>query len=799
MKGVINNLKNISSKYEYNSYKKIVDKINEIKFDLLDNEEILKKSYELKDKVSKGACLDDIVIEAFALVKEAIKRVLSLNAYDEQLIAGIGMHKGRLIEMQTGEGKTLAAVFPAYLNALTGNGCHILTFNDYLARRDALWMGPVYQALGLTVGFIQDNMKSDEKRKAYNCDITYLTAKLAGFDYLRDLLCYKKSEIIQRPFNFAIIDEADSIIIDEARIPLVIATGEYYVDSASHLVAKVVKKLEPKLHYDKDEFKKNVYLTDGGLTRVEEMLCCDNLYAEENFNLLNRVHNSLYAEVLLKRDIDYIVRDEKIEMIDEFTGRVAENRHWPDGLQAALEAKEGLGTQSKGRIMNQITLQSFILLYKKIAGMTATAIDSAEEIGEFYGMDVLVIPSHIPCIRKDYKDTIFTHKEAKFKAIIEEVKKVHSTGQPILIGTSSVKESEYLARNLNEAGIECEVLNAKNDELEASIIEQAGTLGAVTVSTNMAGRGTDIKLGGSKEIDRDKIVALGGLYVIGTSRQESKRIDKQLRGRAGRQGDPGMSKFYVSLEDKLIEKYGIDKIIPEFIRPKPQEEPLLSKRIAKKIEQVQRIIQGQNTDLRRTLWRYSFFIEKQRLQVHKRRREILEDTLPFNILSTENEELYKKLVSVFGEITIKELEKQVTLYNIDNHFADYLENVIAIQETIHLRMLNGKNPLQEFEVEIAKLFEELNDRIESNILDDFERMELSKKGLNTLRERIKPPLSTWTYVVNDKTIIDSLALSLIGMGGVLSAGLIFAGPVLSAILSFKRFLYRIRKGNYYEE
>ena len=420
-----------ANKSEYSNYKKMVDEINGVEFGSLNKEKLLYKSKELRKKVSQGVSIDEIIIEAFALVKQAIRIVLDLEAYDEQIIAGIAIHKGRLIEMQTGEGKTLAAVFPAYLNALSGLGCHILTFNDYLAARDAVWMGPIYESLGLTVGFVQDNMKNADKRKAYLCDITYITAKVAGFDYLRDSICYDKSECVQRSFNFAIVDEADSIIIDEARIPLVIATEGRYSANTLLSTMNIIKKLEPKVHYDKDEFERNVFLTKVGLAFVEHELGCDNLYSEENLKFLDEVHNTLYAEAMLKKDIDYIVRDNKIEMVDEFTGRVAENRHWPDEIQEALEAKENLMNGFKGRIMNQITLQSFILLYKKIARMTATAMDSVEEISEFYDLDVFVIPPHVPCKRIDYPDVIFTHKEAKYKALIIEIVSVHATGQPI--------------------------------------------------------------------------------------------------------------------------------------------------------------------------------------------------------------------------------------------------------------------------------------------------------------------------------------------------------------------------------
>ena len=785
----------LANKAEYSNYKKIVDEINSVRFDSLNNQKLLYKSNELRKKVSQGVSIDEIIVEAYALVKQAIRIVLDLEAYDEQIIAGIAIHKGRLIEMQTGEGKTLAAVFPAYLNALSGLGCHILTFNDYLAARDAVWMGPIYESLGLTVGFVQDDMKNADKQKAYLCDITYITAKVAGFDYLRDSICYEKSECVQRCFNFAIVDEADSIIIDEARIPLVIATEG--LNSANTLLStmRIIKKLEPKVHYDKDEFERNVFLTQVGLAFVEEDLGCDNLYSGENLKFLDEVHNTLYAEAMLKKDIDYIVRDNKIEMVDEFTGRVAENRHWPDEIQEALEAKENVMNGTKGRIMNQITLQSFILLYKKIAGMTATAMDSVEEISEFYDLDVFVIPPHVPCKRIDYPDVIFTHKEAKYKALINEIVSVHATGQPILIGNSSVLDSDYLALKLKESGVECQVLNAKNDELEASIIKQAGVIGAVTVSTNMAGRGADIKLGGSNGESKDKVIALGGLYVIGTNRYESKRIDKQLRGRAGRQGDVGMCRFFISLEDDLIKKYGIDNVIPAYIRPKNQEGPIIDSRIARKINQVQRIIQGQNSDLRRALWEYSSFIERHRLKVYHRRLGILEGNEPFNILERENQKLYEELNVLFHENCINKLQKQVALYNIDDSFANYLSDIAIIQNGMKLKVLGGKNPLREFQRETNQCLETLQQDIQENIMMDFSSMELSEKGLLSLQGRIKPPTSTWTYLVKDNTVMDSLILMITGSlgGGNLNGGGSARAPIVYVMEFIEKISIFLRK------
>lgn len=778
-------VQNSANKAEYSSYKKIVEQIHLITFESLDNQGILNKTNELRNKLSKGTSMEDIIIEAFALTMQAVKRVLKISPYDEQLIAGIAMHRGRLIEMQTGEGKTLAAVFPAFLNALTGHGCHILTFNDYLARRDAAWMGPVFEMLGLTVGFVQETMKKNEKQRAYACDITYVTAKVAGFDYLMDSLCYKKSDLMLRPFNFAIVDEADSIIIDEARIPLVIATRGEQGENTLCLTMESLRKLEPEGDYGKDEVKGNVFLTKAGLIRVESMLCCENLYADENFDLLSEVQNILHAIALLTKDIDYIVRDGKIEMVDEFTGRVAQNRRWPDGIQAALEAKECICIQSKGRIMNQITLQSFVLLYKKLAGMTGTAKDSSNEISEFYDMEVLVIPPHSPCKRVDYPDVIFTHKQAKYIAVSEEIKRVHATGQPILIGTCSVAESEYLAGELNKIGIKYKVLNAKNDELEAHIVEQAGSLYSITVSTNMAGRGADIKLGGVDGVNRDKIAALGGLYIIGTNRHESARIDKQLKGRTGRQGDAGMSKFFISLEDDLIKRYGIDKLISTVLRPGNQEEPLLDSRIANKVGQVQRIIQGQDSDLRRALWQYAFFIENQRIEVHKRRMEIVSDSEPFNILGKENPELFTKLINFFSAATVTELEKQVALYNIDEVWSDYLAHVAYLQEGVKLSVIKGKNPLREFQMETDNVFQNLEKEVQKRIMEDFEALEISEQGLINLKERVKPPSSTWTYLVHDNSLMGPLSALFIA-NTISSLGRFLAWPVLFVTSVYKK-------------
>ncbi|OGD21138.1 MAG: accessory Sec system translocase SecA2, partial [Candidatus Aminicenantes bacterium RBG_13_59_9] len=504
-------------------------------------------SRKLRARVASEPHPERAAVEAFALVYEACCRTIELVPHDVQMVAGLAMLERRIAELPTGEGKTLAAVFPAYLQALTGRGVHILTFNDYLARRDAAWMGPIYRLLGLSVGFVQEGMSKPEKRSAYACDVSYATAKEAGFDFLRDQLANETDDLVHRPFHVALVDEADSILVDEARIPLVIsgAAGEFNTDAER--LAPLIRRLVPGRDYETDEEKRNVFPTDAGLEKLEQSLGCGDLYSSHNEQLLAAVHCALHAAVLLQRDVDYIVRNGRIEIVDEFTGRIMEKRHWPDGLQAAVEAKENLFHGSEGRILGSITLQHYFRLYPQLCGMTATALPSAAELEEFYGLSVAVIPPHRPCIRVDHPDVVFTHKKAKMRALIQEITDVHASGRPILVGTLSVRESEELAAALKESGVHCDVLNAKNDELEAKIIAEAGRLGAVIVSTNMAGRGTDIRLGGGNEAEREEVAALGGLYVIGTNRHESLRIDRQLRGRSGRQGDPGSSRFFISL------------------------------------------------------------------------------------------------------------------------------------------------------------------------------------------------------------------------------------------------------------
>ena len=505
------------------------------------DKELAEESRILKRRVQDGTEPGLLVAEAFALSREAARRAIGQRPFDVQILAGLAIHRGRIAELATGEGKTLAAVAPAYLHALLGRGVHVLTFNDYLARRDARWMGPVYERLGLSVGYVQEGMMPTERRRAYRCDVTYVTAKEAGFDYLRDGLALDDSEQVHRPFHFAIVDEADSILIDEARIPLVIAgdAGQSPNLAGPERMAAVARQLLPKIDYDTDEYQHNIALTEAGIARAEGLLGCGDLYASENLARLAQLRNALHAQCLLARDVDYVVRAGRVELVDDFTGRVADKRQWPDGLQAALEAKEGVQRQPEGRILGSVTLQHFLRQYPQLAGMTATAQPAAEELEQLYGLRVTVVPTHRPMIRVDDPDVVFTDQDAKRAALVGEIAGVHATGRPVLVGTASVGESERLADELRAKGVPGEVLNARNDEREAEIVAHAGAVGAVTISTNMAGRGTDIRLGGPDDhaADREKVVALGGLYVIGTNRHASLRIDQQLRGRAGRQGD----------------------------------------------------------------------------------------------------------------------------------------------------------------------------------------------------------------------------------------------------------------------
>ncbi|ANY66052.1 accessory Sec system translocase SecA2 [Paenibacillus sp. BIHB 4019] len=688
-----------------------------------DDQRLQAESLRLKKEATSGTSLDGLLVDAYALVCEAAKRTLGLQPYDVQIMAAIALHEGFLVEQQTGEGKTLSAVMPAYLHALTGEGVHVLTFNDYLANRDADWMSPIYHFLGLTVSAVQAGMSLPEKREAYAADITYVTAKEAGFDYLRDTIALDEADTVHRPFHYVIVDEADSLLLDEARVPLVIAGEPGISDDDGILFAEIARQLKQDEHCEFDEFQRNVYLNEAGSAKAESLLGCGNLYEEYNSHLLTSLNNALHAEWLLKKDVDYIIRDGKIELIDEYTGRVAENRHLPDGLQAALSAKEGLQAKAGGIILGTITLQHFLSLYPKICGMTATAQASAIEFESIYRLQVLPIPPNRPNIRIDHPHRIYTHKEAKFKALVQEILSVHRAGRPILIGTSSVEESDMLAESLAAAHVSCHVLNAKNDAEEAQIIAKAGEIGAVTVSTNMAGRGVDIRLGGGDPMQGEAVARLGGLYVIGTHMHQSVRIDNQLRGRSGRQGDPGASVFFVSLEDELMLKFGIDKAIHGLRQDEALEESVLRS----KIDHIQRVIMGQNFHIRQELNSYSDMVEEQRRMLYEERLGILK-----------------------GDTPMSPSEQRVRLYFIDRFWADHLAFASYIRESIHLTSLVSRNPIDEFHAQIIEAYEQIPAKINRESAKMLVKLGGSNDPAMWEKFGLKNPTSTWTYLITDQ-------------------------------------------------
>ncbi len=647
---------------------------------------------KLLDEELRGVAAQphESVFESFAVVATTAERVLGQRPFDVQIIGALAMADGKIAEMQTGEGKTLAATMAVYAHARSRAGFHVLTANDYLARRDAEWMGEIYRFLGLSVGYLAQGMTADERRRAYVCDITYATANEVGFDHLRDGLVFRTEEIVQRPFEAALIDEADSILIDEARIPLVIAGGDAPPHDLAIRMAQVVRQLEPGRDYELDEHGRNVYLTDAGLRKAEAAARCRNLYDPTNAPVLSALQNALHAAVLLRRDVDYVVKNGRVELVDEFKGRIAENRRWPAGLQTALEAKEGVELQQQGRVLGSITLQNLISLYPRICGMTGTAATQTKELQECYGLEVVMIPTNRPMIRVDHPDEVFTTRAEKETAVVREIMDVHRTGRPMLIGTASVAESERMSAHLIEEGIRHEVLNARDDQCESQIIARAGAYGAVTISTNMAGRGTDIPLDGAQ------VSALGGLYVIATNRHESRRIDHQLRGRAGRQGDPGSSRFFISLEDDLLDRYGVADLCERHS-------------LAGAMNTVQRIIEEENLEIRRTLWKYEGLIEQQRRVLRDRRCELLRQ-----------------------QATVAELNRT------DDRWADHLAAITELRDGLCWIALAGKDPFPSFLRDARRLFDDVLDDIDGTPTESDADAKVFGRG------------ATWTYVMNDQ-------------------------------------------------
>ena len=749
---------------EIKKMRTIADHINEIEpnYVKLSDANLVAKTDEFKRRLQKGETLDDILPEAFAVVREASKRVLGMRHFDVQLIGGICLHRGNIAEMRTGEGKTLVATLPVYLNALTGEGVHVVTVNDYLATRDSEQMGRLYNFLGLSTGLIVANLDFNQRKEAYACDITYGTNNEFGFDYLRDNMVSDVSQMVQRPLNYAIVDEVDSILIDEARTPLIISgPGQRSTDNYYKL-AKIVPHLVKDEDYTIDEKQKTIAPTDSGIAKVEKMLGVENLYDAENIELNHLLGASLRAYAMMHRDTDYVVKDGEVVIVDEFTGRLMFGRRYSDGLHQAIEAKEGLKVERESQTLASVTFQNYFRMYKKLAGMTGTAKTEEKEFIDIYGLEVLPIPPNKPLARVDLPDQIFKTKAAKYRAVVRNAVERHQTGQPILIGTTSITQSEELSDMLLRAGVPHKVLNAKHHEKEAEIVADAGQMGMVTIATNMAGRGTDITLG-------EGVPELGGLAILGTERHESRRIDNQLRGRAGRQGDPGSSQFFLSLEDDLMRIFGADNITGIMDKLGMEEdEPIEHSLITKSIERAQKKVEDHNYNIRKYVLEYDDVMNQQREVLYEQRRRILRneslrDTINEMIdkLVTESvdayadeklypeewdyEGLYKHLsqyfltedimtpqdmeeysrqellerlleiahaeyqdrVDMLGDAMFGQLEKAIMLRVVDNKWMEHLDNMDMLREGIGLRAYGQKNPLVEYKFEAFDMFQNM--------------------------------------------------------------------------------------------
>jgi preprotein translocase subunit SecA len=829
---------------ELKRLKPIVERINALEPSVqkLSDVELQRKTVEFKERLEKGESLDSLLPEAFAVVRETARRVLGMRHFDVQLMGGIVLHQGKIAEMKTGEGKTLVATLPAYLNALTGKGVHIVTVNDYLAKRDAEWMAPIYRFLGLTVGYITSGMDNEERKKAYLCDITYGTNSEFGFDYLRDNMKYSLEDMVQRGHYYAIIDEVDSVLIDEARTPLIISGPSEESTDLYYYVDEIVRKLKKDVHFTVDEKSKSAHLTEEGIAECERLLGIKNLYHPRYVRLVHHINQALRAHHLFKRDVDYMVKDGKVIIVDEFTGRLMPGRRWSDGLHQAIEAKERLRIEAENQTLAMITIQNYFRMYEKLAGMTGTAETEVAEFKEIYNLDVVVIPTHKPMIREDLPDLVFRTMKEKFERVVQEIEENYHKGRPVLVGTTSIEKSEILSRMLKKKKIPHQVLNAKHHEKEAQIIAQAGRSHAVTIATNMAGRGVDILLGGNPEglakmqlenegydvsqiperdwydalnmakegkdpttkyperwaqvlyekvlecqKDAEKVRALGGLYIIGTERHESRRVDNQLRGRAGRQGDPGASRFFLSLEDDLLRLFGSDKI-KAFIDKLglPEGEPLEHPWLSKAIEQAQKKVEAYHFDIRKHLLEYDDVMNMQREVIYSQRKEILksesikdwilslidetceelvEETTSNerNLQPEEVEALVKRYQEVFatplklpenlttkseiiaylqdltkqkyeererniGSDLMRNLEKYFLLTTIDNHWKEHLLMLDHVRESVGLRGYGQKNPLQEYKKEAYHLFVSLMKRIRETTLSYLFRIELREEA-----------------------------------------------------------------------
>lgn len=730
----------------------------EAEVETLSDDELRAKAAIFREQLSRGdTTLDDLLPEAFAVVREAAKRTLGQRHYDVQLIGGIVLHEGSIAEMKTGEGKTLAATLPVYLNALAGNGVHIVTVNDYLARRDAVWMGQIYAFLGLSVGVINGQRQSflydpqhtelDEKRdeeggfkivheflrpckrqEAYAADITYGTNSEFGFDYLRDNIAYRREDIVQkRGFAYAIVDEIDSILIDEARTPLIISMPAAESEDLYTKFAAIARTLKEGPDYEIDEKHRAVHLTDAGIEAAEKALGIDNIYTDAGIKYVHHLETAVRAKALFRKDKEYVVRDGEVVIVDEFTGRLQPGRRWSEGLHQAVEAKEGVEIQKESRTAASITYQNYFRQYEKLAGMTGTAETSAEEFYKVYELETIVIPTHRPTIRDDRNDLIFQNEKGKFQAITKLVKALHEAGQPVLIGTVSVENNERLSEHLKREGIPHEILNAKNHEREGEIIAQAGRKGAVTIATNMAGRGVDIKLGGgtATEQEYEAVKALGGLFVLGTERHDARRIDNQLRGRSGRQGDPGASQFYVCLEDKLMRVFATDMVKGMMGKLNlPDDAPIENKMVTRSLETAQKKIEGLNFDARKHVLAFDDVLNTQRESVYGKRRTMLLGDVDavlsvldgFVVGDEETQHMIEEKKTALGEDAFVEVVRRMILQTIDTFWIEHLETMDYLRRSVNLRAYGQREPLVEYRKEGRYLFEHMEAAVAEKVV-----------------------------------------------------------------------------------
>ncbi|MDA8079778.1 MAG: preprotein translocase subunit SecA [Nitrospiraceae bacterium] len=831
MFGILKKLIGTKNEREINRMLPIVEHINSLEPGVagLSDAELRGRTDEFRRRLENGETLDDLLPEAFAVAREASKRVLKMRHFDVQLIGGIVLHEGKIAEMKTGEGKTLVATLPVYLNALEGRGVHVVTVNDYLARRDAQWMGPLYNFLGLSVGVIVHGLSDEERQVSYNADITYGTNNEFGFDYLRDNMKYDISQYAQRELNFAIVDEVDSILIDEARTPLIISGPSEESTDKYYKIDKIIPKLKKDIDYTVDEKARTVILTEEGNIKAEKLIGAGNLYDPANIELVHHVLQALKAHTLFRRDVDYVVNDGEVIIVDEFTGRLMPGRRWSDGLHQAVEAKEGVKIASENQTLATITFQNLFRMYNKLAGMTGTAETEAEEFAKIYALDIVVIPTNRPMVRADHPDMIYKTEAGKFRAVVNEIEEMHRRGQPVLVGTISIEKSEALSGLLKKKGIRHSVLNAKYHEREAEIIAQAGRSSAVTIATNMAGRGTDIILGGNpagiaremlrdKEdiseddrrkaleeaekicgADKEKVLAAGGFHILGTERHEARRIDNQLRGRSGRQGDPGSSRFYLSLEDDLMRIFGSDRISGLMGRLGMDEDiPIENKMVSKAIENAQKRVEAQNFDIRKHLLEYDDVMNKQRTEIYAFRREILEGenlksriesmiedsldellgiycpedkgpsewdfkglrdslygvfsvtagNLPDNLpslreqLSADIRSAYDRKVAEIGGDMMAYLEKMIVLQVVDSQWKDHLLAMDHLKEGIGLRGYGQRDPLVEYKREGFTIFAEMSDRISTEIVTRLFKIQIQK---NQAPARSESPRLSFNY------------------------------------------------------